>query len=159
METTSIVPSPVDVPARLSSAQKRDLLGQAVAAVITTALIAAPLITPPSGGADAADGTLPAQSFAGAVTAVAVTEGRRVPRQQAVARPRAHASGRLMAAAVPAIALQPQVVGTSGYTRAGLGSPSRSESRRPLSRKLTGWLTGDGTHTVRPFPTLAGGRP
>ena len=159
METTSIVPSPVDVPARLSSAQKRDLLGQAVAAVITTALIAAPLITPPSGSADAADGTLPAQSFAGAVTAVAVTEGRRVPRQQTVARPRAHASDRLLAAAVPAIALQPQAVGTSGYTRAGLESPSRSESRRPLSRKLTGWLTGDGTHTVRPFPTLAGGRP
>jgi hypothetical protein len=139
----------------LSSAQKRDLLGQALAAVITTALIAAPLITPSSGGPDVAESTLPAQSFAGTVPAIALAEERPAAPQQ-VARARVRASGRLMASAVPAMALQPRVMASTGYARLMTASAARSESRKPLSRKLTGWLTGDGTHTVRPFPTVAG---
>jgi hypothetical protein len=27
--------------------------------------------------------------------------------------------------------------------------------RRPLARRLAGFLTGDGTHTIRPFPTVS----
>ena len=155
VEPTSIVSSPVDGPARLSSVQRRDLLGQAVAAVITTALIAAPLVTPPSETADVA--SLPAQSFAAAVAAVAVGDMQTSPvvRERirvAASRARLRASTRFASAAVAPIAVLPQAVGTSGATPA-------SAPRKPLSRRLTGWLTGDGTHTVRPFPSVTPGRP
>ena len=156
MEATCTVPSPVDVPAQLSSAQKRDLLGQACAAVITMALMVFPFVASP---ADSADGMLPAQSFAGAAPVVALADRHVAPLSRAVVPARPRATARLMASAVPAIAMQPQVVETSGYMR-GLESASlRSAPRRPLSRKLTGWLTGDGTHTVRPFPTIGSSRP
>ena len=38
-------------------------------------------------------------------------------------------------------------------------SAAREEPRKPLSRRLTGWLTGNGTHSVRPFPTIPADRP
>lgn len=158
MESTSIVPSLVDVPARLSSAQKRDLLGQAVAAVITTALIAAPLLTPPPGSVDvSSETTLPAQSFAAAVTAVPAeaTISRALPQRPRVSRARVRVEGTLMASAVPSSVMQPAAVGTSGYAGAVDAAPERTGVRKPLSRKLTNWLTGDGTLSVRPFPTVA----
>jgi hypothetical protein len=168
VESTSTVSSPVDVPARLSPAQKRDLLGQAVAAVITTALIAAPLINPPSGGVDVSSETaLPAQSFAGAVTAVAVQDAATplttARRPRGITRGRVHTEGKLMASAVAPMTAQPQVIAmmqpraidTAGDAESVDAAPERSSSRKPLSRRLTGWLTGDGTHTVRPFPTVA----
>jgi hypothetical protein len=168
VESTSTVSSLVDVPARLSPAQKRDLVGQAVAAVITTALIAAPLINPPSSGADVSSETaLPAQSFVGAVTAVAVKDAATpiatARRPRAITRGRLRTDGRLIASAVPPMMMQPNViamtqlrtVGTSGYVPGVDAAPERSGSRKPLSRKVTGWLTGDGSHTVRPFPTFA----
>ena len=161
VETTSPVPSAVDVPARLSSAQKRDLFGQAFAAVITTVLIAAPFMTPIGGGHEVADGVLPAQPFAAAVTLVALAEND--PESLLVSRDSTRATrrapGRSRSVAVPSIAVQPEVVGTTGAARVAVVAPARSASRKPLSRKLTGWLTGDGTHTVRPFPTVAGSRP
>jgi hypothetical protein len=169
VESTSTVPSPVDVPARLSSAQKRDLLGQTVAAVITTALIAAPFITPPAGSGDvSSETTLPAQSLVSVVPSVtAVSRGvpvRKIQRPRAATRAAAtvapwyvrasvDADRTLMATAMPAMTLQPQVVATAGDTRG-----DRDTARRPLSRRLTGWLTGDGSVTVRPFPTLATAR-
>jgi len=158
VESTSLVPSLVDVPARLSSAQKRDLLGQAVAAVITTALIAAPLLTSPSGSVDvSSETTLPAQSFAAAVTAVPAeaTISRVLPRRPRVSRARIRTEGTLMASAVPATTMQPAAVGTSGYAGVVDAVPERAGTRKPLSRKLMTWLTGDGTVSVRPFPTIA----
>lgn len=141
MESTSTVSSPVDAPARLSSAQKRDLFGQAVAAVITTALIAAPLIVP---GAVRETGTwgeaaLPAHSFAGPVAAVALADAPSSQHLSVVARPS-------------------QVTGTSGTARAASDVPRRA-ARKPISRRLTGWLVGDGAHAIRPFPTVASSRP
>lgn len=138
METTCNVPTPVDVPARLSHAQKRELLVQAVAAVITTALIAAPLITPPAGGAHVSSETaLPAYSFAGVVHAVAVADvDTRIIRVTPPARARARTRVRT------------EIQGIANATN------ERSEPRKALGRKLTGWLTGDGTIAVRPFPTV-----
>ncbi|HET7698962.1 MAG TPA: hypothetical protein VFK57_24805 [Vicinamibacterales bacterium] len=121
----------------MSQAQKRELLGQSVAAVITTALIAAPLILPPSGSAPvSSEAPLPAQSYAEMVPSVVVADGTLSspvvePRRRA-ARPRVERSG-TMAAAI---------------------APSRGDVRKTLPRKLTGWLTGDGSVTVRPFPTV-----
>ena len=154
MEATSTLSAPVDVPARLSSAQKRDLLGQAFAAVVTTALIAAPFLGPSSGSTESPEGPLPAQSFAGAVSVVTVAERANVPRPRPIVRAKRPAAERLMASAVPVTMLQPQAVVASGDLRDLDDTPMRSAPRKPFSRKLTGWLTGDGTHTVRPFPTI-----
>jgi hypothetical protein len=143
----------------LSSAQKRALLGQAVAAVITTALMAAPFVTPPSGSADVSpETTLPAQSFARVVAAVAVERASAsvaLPKSGTAARTRPRPEPRLMAAAVPAIALQPVAVGTSGYSRGAAAVTERAGSRKGLSTRVAGWLVGDGSVTVRPFPTVS----
>jgi hypothetical protein len=149
VEPTSTVTSPVDAPARLSSAQKRALMGPAFAAVITTALIAAPLLTPPSvlETDPWAGATLPAQSFAGPVAAVALADTHPAPRPRREVRPSTHA--------VSAALLPSRPIGTSGIVPAVADVSSRA-ARKPLSRRLTGWLTGDGTHTVRPFPSVPG---
>jgi hypothetical protein len=158
----------------LSLAQKRDLVGQALAAVITTALIAAPLIHPP-------DAALPAQSFAGPVSAIAIAEAQLPPALQvtpafrraertALARANVRPAGRLsgrplsaslapVAAALEGVALPlPHAVGTSGSVQVTPEPPARA-ARKPLSRRLGGWLIGDGTHSVRPFPSVASSRP
>jgi membrane-associated protease RseP (regulator of RpoE activity) len=141
----------------LSNPQKRDLLGQAVAAVITTALIAAPLIT---SGPDSGDtpplAALPAQSFAAPVAAVAIddlvvsVEGNELARARPVRRtPRGERGDSL---ALAPMAVPPQRVAMAA------GVP-RALPRKPLSRRLTGWLTGSGTHAVRPFPSVSADRP
>ena len=149
VEPTSTVTTPVDAPARLSSAQKRALLGPAFAAVITTALIAAPLLTPTSvlDTDPWAGATLPAQSFAGPVPAVALADTHAAPRPRREARPSTRA--------VSAALLPSRPIGTSGIVPIVADVPSRA-ARKPLSRRLTGWLTGDGSHAIRPFPTVQG---
>ena len=163
MEPTSTASSPVDAPARLSFAQKRDLLGQAVAAVVTTALIAAPLMSPaPDGGTGMPLAALPANSFAAPVAAVAVTDvaGLPGPRPLSIAmEPRRTLRGtRLTSAALTPVATQGS--STTEVDRAAVAPrESREQPRKPLTRRLTGWLTGSGTHAVRPFPTIPTGRP
>lgn len=164
VEPNSTVTTFVEVPARLSWAQKRDLAGQAVAAVVTTALIAAPFITPPPGSRGASsEPTLPAQSFVGVAAAVSVADADPIsvvrPRARAAARPaRARLETRLVANAGPAVAIQAEAIGTSGASGSVAVAEmdvDRETQRKPLARKLTGWLTGDGTHAIRPFPTVA----
>jgi hypothetical protein len=152
----------------LSSAQKRDLAGQAVAAVITTALIAAPLVSPSvRGAAGWADAALPAQSYAGPVIAVAVADTQGWPALRIVSRPPASSNvrpaGRLSAHALPAVALPavavpavavPEAVGTSGEGPI-TPEPAARGIRKPLSQRLSGWLVGDGSHSIRPFPSIA----
>lgn len=163
MEPTSTVSSPVDAPARLSYAQKRDLLGQAVAAVLTTALIASPLITPAPGSGDAPLLTaLPAESFAAPVAAVAAaavmesTPRREWRRATSVARKLP--STRYVSVAPAPTAVAPRPVATAASTM-GTASARRDLTRTTLSRRLTGWLTGSGTHPVRPFPSVSAARP
>jgi hypothetical protein len=161
VEPTSTV-SPVDAPARLSSLQKRDLLGHAFAAVITTGLIAAPLLTQVRDGMNPwAEAALPAQSFAAVVAPVAIADARasRVPRESSRptgARVKARPASRLSTSPLTGFAPQPLAVGTSGTVRAAADVPAPAPVRKPLSRRLTGWLTGDGTPSVRPFPSVAG---
>ena len=138
VEATCTVPTPVDVPARLSHAQKRELLAHAVAAVVTTALIAAPLVTPPAGSANVSSETvLPAHSYAGAVPAVAVEEVEALPVASPPPSP---------------VRIRPRVR-PEALVAANV-APQRGEGRKPLGRKLTGWLVGDGSIAIRPFPAV-----
>jgi hypothetical protein len=160
VEPTSTV-SPVDAPARLSSLQKRDLLGHAAAAVVTTALIAAPFVTPVRDGMNPwPDPALPAQSFAGVVASVAISDASayrasQEPSPSIVARAKPRPAARLSTSPVAAIAPQPLAVGTSGTLRPAADVSAQGAVRKPLSRRLTGWLTGDGTPKVRPFPSVS----
>ena len=148
MEPTSTVSSPVDALARLSYAQKRDLLGQTVAAVLTTALIAAPLITPPDSGDARPLASLPAVSFAAPVAAVAVADVTppRAPHEwtRTTTVGRKLRSRRFDSLTLTPVGVEPQPVQAAVYAK----------PRKPLSRRLTGWLTGNGAHAVRPFPTV-----
>lgn len=157
MEPTCNVPSPVDAPARLSYAQKRDLLGQAVAAVITTALIAAPLLTPPTdAGVESPQAALPASSFAAPVALIEVAGGVRSPLLQDIGRP-AEARKRIRSVSYASMTAAP-MAGSGVVSETPVGTTGRKPARKPFSRRVAGWLTGNGTHTVRPFPTIAAGR-
>jgi hypothetical protein len=150
VEPSSTVSSLVDAPARLSPAQKRDLVGQAVAAVMTTALIAAPLITP-------VDAVLPAQSFAGPVPAVAFANTQTPPELARAMRPATRSKpgtpARLVTNSLSTVGAQPLAVATSGSLGVAADSPAVPR-RKPLSQRLTGWLVGDGTQSIRPFPSV-----
>ena len=117
-----------------------------MAAVITTALIAAPLIT-------RIDAVLPAQSFAGPVVAVAFADAQAPAALRPAVYSKPRAAGRLSTNPLSGVAMLPAAVGTSGNLRS---TPELSvvAGRKPLSRRLTGWLVGDGTHSIRPFPSV-----
>jgi hypothetical protein len=134
-------------PVRLSWTQKLDLLGMAAAAVITTGLIAVPMVGPYVGE----DGQLDAQPRAALVTAVAAPDSRPIAAL-------AIATSTVPAAATRRIAARP----IAGLTRAATAAPSQGvaasaasgRSPKPFGRKLAGLFTGDGTYAVRPFPTV-----
>lgn len=175
MEPTSTV-SPVDAPARLSSLQKRDLCGQAVAAVITTALIAAPLVMPAPDAAPAIAVRQP-QMFVAAAAVVApaasTSEPPIVAAMAAVTPQRVAVSGRrlrdrgeaISAGAAPLRRRAPvmSVVARPAVESFGLApvliaaNAAREVPRKTLSRRLTGWLIGSGTPAVRPFPSVTTG--
>jgi hypothetical protein len=162
VEPTSIVSSPVDAPARLSFAQKRDLLGQAVAAVVTTALIAAPLMPPtPDGGSGLPPAALPAASYAAPVASVAVADIAGSPILRELSRTTARNKQR--GTPLKAMTLVPDASQGPGLALADYvpvtTDRAREQPRKPLSRRLAGWLTGNGTHSVRPFPTVPADRP
>ena len=164
MQPPCKVPSPVDAPARLSDAQKRDLFGQTVAAVITTALIAAPLVTPRDTASGMAGGSADAVlastvSMVAAVPSPHVVEpsGLRAAAPASPARRKLRAStgvgpAVLNAAPLTSTAYAPVLVPVSANV-------TKEAPRKTLSRRLTGWITGSGTHTVRPFPTVRAGAP
>ena len=162
MESTSTVSSPVDAPARLSFAQKRDLLGQAVAAVLTTALIAAPLISPaPDGGSGRPPAALPAASYAAPVAAVAVADIAGSPILRELAKTTART--KLRSTPFNSMIVMPDARQAPGFAPTGdvpvTTHAAREQPRKPLARRLTGWLTGNGTHSVRPFPSIPTDRP
>ena len=149
MEPTCTVSSQVDAPARLSFAQKRDLFGQAVAAVITTALIAAPLVTPAPETA-----LIPAFPIVAAMPSPLVVAPGALrefaPASLAARRFRAYESA---GTPVPTAGPLARTAFAASIMRVG-SSATRDAPRKTLSRRLTGWLTGSGTHSVRPFPTV-----
>jgi hypothetical protein len=140
-------------PARLSYAQKRDLAGIAASAVLSTVLIAAPVVgplltrdeaAPPAVLLTASAAPRPASVPSGPIVAAAAV----VP--QKAARP----DRRVRAAIVPPLALPPASSVSAAAASPDADNPPASAQRKPLARRLTGILTGDGSYTVRPFPTV-----
>lgn len=141
---------------RLSWTQKLDLLGMSAAAVITTGLICAPMLGPYVGRDDELE-TEPRAAF---VMAVAAPESRPIA---SIVKPRpvgAMSSSRPRTASRPVSAAMSAPMST--MTRIASASPSTiaaasaaaTRSSKPFGRKLAGLFTGDGTYTVRPFPTV-----
>jgi hypothetical protein len=160
VEPNSTVSTLVAAPVRLSSAQKRDLLGQAVAAVITTAMIAAPLVAPEPVSVlsvaerSAGSAPLPAVPVV-ALSAVPGTAILLAPAPVAPPRVRQRAAVRFDSVLTPPASVRAEedlAAVTPYYTPV---AAAQETPRRPLGRRLTGWLTGNGTHTIRPFPTVA----
>ena len=145
---------------------------------MTTALIAAPLVTPGSGTAplaarsiDSLPGyALPIETPAAllrmtwstdlapaAVPRIAerasageVIAAAPLPRRRVRSTP-------LVSRAVNQIALNEISVAPAAVTVAA--SAAREIPKKTLSRRLTGWLIGSGTPAVRPFPLVPAGTP
>jgi hypothetical protein len=160
---------------RLSAAQKRDLVGQAVAAVITAALIAAPLVVPRETDALRATNTPIAAPLVTArvvAAAPAAVPGAPAPvggAPAAIAGDPAAVAGPptavLVSLAAPSIARRERAVSAllvvqaehaaPPVTAASTASAGRDAPRKALGRRFAVLLTGDGSHSVRPFPTVA----
>ena len=141
---------------RLSSAQKRDLLGMSAAAVITTALIAAPMLLPRDTGvpalvdpttitAQAVPVPLLIQSISPStlnarVTPAAVSPAPARRRDRPMASPQVRLASRPMAMSTPVL------VATN---------MTGSRPSKPIGKRIAGLFTGDGTYSVRPFPTIS----
>jgi hypothetical protein len=147
MDATRNVGDLRDDSVRLSSAQKRDLLGMSAAAVITAGLMVAPAILP----RDQDPTPLASRSVPSEATAPVFVAMRFEPPVLVTTMPARIAlpvrrtttvSPRWMAR--PATTTTPVVAVT-----ARMDVP-----RKPLARRLAGFLTGDGTHAIRPFPTI-----
>ena len=140
---------------RLSSAQKRDLLGMSAAAVITTALIAAPILLPRDTGvpalvdlatvtAEAVPVPLLIQSIGPSTFNTRVTPAALTP-APVRRRERATASPRIRLASPPIATSAPVLVAAN---------TTASHASKPLGKRIAGLFTGDGTYSVRPFPTI-----
>ena len=130
-------------PKQLSLAQKCDLAAQAIAAVITSALIAAPFIT---GGVQE---TPRIESvMVTSAPAVSLVDTPQLPPPNVAAPRRARVTtavkGTFAARPVPAVFAEPARVDVA----------KKDEGRKPFGRKLAGLFIGDGSHTIRPFPTI-----
>jgi hypothetical protein len=138
-----------DASVRLSRDQKRDIASMVVAAVITAGLIVAPAIAP----RDQAVALLASRSVEPIAGSPLLVDVRFEPPVVVTPRARVRTAGITrrsltsspVSIATP-VAAMPDVVTVS----ARMDTP-----RRPLARRLAGFLTGDGTHTIRPFPTVS----
>jgi len=126
------------------------------AAVITTALIAAPILLPHDAGvpalvdpatitAEAVPVPLLIQSIGPSTlnthvtpASVTVTPARR--RERPMAPAQARLTSRPMTTSAPLLV----AVNTTG-----------SRASKPLGKRIAGLFTGDGTYSVRPFPTIS----
>jgi hypothetical protein len=146
---------PPETAVHLSSAQKRDLLGMSAAAMITTALIAAPMLLPREHAAPAlvdpaiiSASAVPTPALIQALTVRADDRGTSRPstilKKRRDRAPLPSAPPRLASRRVAATA--PVLVAMNTAT---------SRPSKPLGKRLAGIFTGDGTYAVRPFPTIA----
>lgn len=149
MDATRNVGDLRDDSVRLSSAQKRDLLGMSAAAVITAGLMVAPAILP----RDQDPTPLASRSVPSEATAPVFVAMRFEPPVVVTTIPARHAlTTRRTTTASPAWVPGPSTTTTSTIVAltARMDTP-----RKPLARRLAGFLTGDGTHAIRPFPTVS----
>jgi len=155
---------------RLSSAQKRDLLGMSAAALITTALIAAPILLPHQSG-------IPLLVDPTVITASAVPTLALIPTISSstldthVARSAAASTPTRRRERAPLTSYSSSSSYSSSYSSGPVRLASRpiaasapvlmavnTTSVRPsktFGKRLAGIFTGDGTYSVRPFPTIS----
>ena len=178
--STNVPEASLHAVARLTKAQKRDLFGMGAAAVLTTALIAAPAVLP------LVESAHQDQELADAAHDAPVVSVANVPAAQPVALPTAAAGAQPVTIArvevVPAsiqrraapaqrrlrstplppairtIALPSPAVASGPEPAILVATAAVDRPSRPLARKLAGFLTGDGTYSVRPFPTVSANR-
>ena len=154
-----------DASVRLSGAEKRDIASMFVAATITAGLIVAPAVAPRDQYV-----TLLASRSVPSLTSTPLTVDSRFE-SPVVATPRpsvravtTHRTASIatttstsptwnlspIATALPAVVAANENLETPVVVTAQLDAP-----RKPLARRLAGFFTGDGTHTIRPFPTVS----
>jgi hypothetical protein len=129
-------------PKKLSLAQKCDLAAQTIAAIVTSGLIAAPFITGVVRETPRIESVM-----AISAPAVPLVGTPQLPPPNVAAPRRARvppSKGTFAARPVPAAFAPP----------ARLDVVKTDDAKKPLGRKLAGLFIGDGTHTVRPFPTV-----
>lgn len=137
-------------PLRLSPKQKCDVAAQALAALITTGLMAAPFMVDRTAEVPRVEAvvaiadvttTLPSVPLPSMAPSVAVPPASRfAPRRQRAAAPKTAltAPERVVVENVPVDSL----------------TAKKDGARKPLGRKLAGFFTGNGAYAVRPFPTI-----
>ena len=141
---------------RLSSAQKRDLLGMSAAAVITTALIAAPILLPHDTGIPPL--VDPAIITAQAVPVPLLIQSISPSTFTARATPSASAAVPARRRERPAsspVRLASRSISTTSPVLVAVNTTGVRASSKPLGKRIAGIFTGDGTYSVRPFPTIS----
>jgi hypothetical protein len=144
-----VTPNPVSslsgaAKSRLSIAQKCDLAGQAIAAVITTGLLAAPFVA----GFAAESPRVEAVVTVAGPASIPVLSTPQLPAPSLPA-PR-HARRTPVLKSTFLAQAMPVAIDTTDK----LDLRGHKDSRKPLGRKLAGLFVGDGSYTVRPFPTI-----
>jgi hypothetical protein len=154
-----------DASVRLSSAEKRDIASMFVAATITAGLIVAPAVAP----RDQYVTLLASRSVPSLTSAPLTVDSRFESPVVNTPRPSVRASGTTRRTAPIATTSTPPTWNPSRITTTlpavvavneNLETPvvvtERLDApRKPLARRLAGFFTGDGTHTIRPFPTVS----
>ena len=134
---------------RLTSVQKWDLMGMTVAALISVGLLSAPiLMTRPAFSQRPAAVDAAAQAPVTVVTTLVeakVTPARVPARRVTRVAQRARQRNQPIAIAQPIVTAQPVAIAKT------VAAPP--VSRKPLSR-LARLVAGDGSYSVRPFPTV-----
>jgi hypothetical protein len=144
LEQSGRVTAPQATP-RLSRQQRLDLVKLAAAGIVSVIFFATPVLL----SREAPGGT--ASQTARAVQTPATAAVPAVPRVEVVTTE--------IAAAVSTPTLQPSHAPSPTVRRSASARRTRyalasTRTRWPLGRRLARLLAGDGTHTVRPFPTV-----
>jgi hypothetical protein len=131
----------------LTRQQRLDLAKLVAAGIVSAILFATPVLlsreTAPGIASKKAPATLPTRPTAAAATMSSVVV---VTKE--------------IAAPISTPTLQPSGVASATVRRSGSGRRARyalaaSRPRLPLGRRIVRLVAGDGSHTVRPFPTVA----
>jgi hypothetical protein len=146
-----VTPNPVSslsgaAKSRLSIVQKCDLAGQAIAAVITTGLLAAPFVA----GFAAESPRVEAVVTLAGPASIPVLSTPQLPAPSLPSPAPRHARRTPVLKSTFLAQSMPVAVDTTEK----MDLRGRKESRKPLGRKLAGLFVGDGSYTVRPFPTI-----
>ena len=148
LEQSGRVTAPQATP-RLSRQQRFDLVKLAAAGIVSVIFFATPVLLSREAPAGTASETARAvQTHATAATGAVPTMPRVEVLTTEIAAPVSTPTLRSSHAPSPTVRRS----ASARRTRYALAS---SRPRLPLGRRIARLLAGDGTHTVRPFPTVA----